>query len=112
MSQQFYVGPDYLVIHDVFLSVFWWIYCYNKRGQEHTLSSRYFGLSGPSSVSVVEAETSRRKRVLLPILYCNNTCKTTKVTEEYIKDDEAVRSNIKLLTLQYVHIELISEKSE
>ena len=24
-----YVGPDCFVVHDVFLSVFWWIYCYN-----------------------------------------------------------------------------------
>ena len=24
-----YVGPDRFVVHDVFLSVFWWIYCYN-----------------------------------------------------------------------------------
>ena len=29
VSQQSYVGPDCFIVHDVFLSVFWWIYCYN-----------------------------------------------------------------------------------
>ena len=29
VSQQFYVGPDRFIIHDVFLSVFWWLYCSN-----------------------------------------------------------------------------------
>ena len=41
------------------------------------------------------AETSRLKRVLLSIL--NVTIYPSKDTEKYIADDEAVRSNIKLL---------------
>ena len=47
VTQQFYVGLDRFVLRNVFLSVFWWIYCYGKRGQQHTFSSRRFGLSGP-----------------------------------------------------------------
>ena len=49
--KSFYVAPDHFVVCDVFLSVFWWIYCYNKLGQEHTFPSRRFGLSRPSSVN-------------------------------------------------------------
>ena len=105
VNQQFHVGPDRFVACDGFLSVFWLIYCYNKYGQEGTFLSRHYGLFRFSSVLVCahwyfkgpeEAEMSRRKRVFLSILIV--TIDPSTDTEKYIADDEAVWSNIKLLT--------------
>ena len=77
VGQQFSVGLDCFVVRDVFLSDFWWIYCYNKHGQENTFLSRCFDLSGPR-----EAETSRRECVLLSTLIV--TIDPPKDTEKYI----------------------------
>ena len=86
--QQFYVGPDRFVVREVFLSVFWWIYCYNKHGQEHTFPSRRFGLE-------------RMKRLDGNVCSCPRyiaTIDPAKDTEKYIVDDKVVQSNTKLLT--------------
>ena len=56
VSQQFYVGLDLFVVHNVFPSVFWWIYW-----------STHWHLRRPR-----KAETSKWKRVLLFTLYFNN----------------------------------------
>ena len=68
VRQQFYVGPDRFVVRDVFLSVFWWIYCYNIRldGNVCSFQSNIVTINPP------------------------------KDTEKYIVDDKAVRSNKKL----------------
>ena len=73
-----YVGPDRFVVHNLFLSVFWWIYCYSKYGQEHTFSPRRFNHFRPKV-----AETSRQKRVLLSILVV--TIYPSKDTEKCIR---------------------------
>ena len=72
IMQQFYVGPNSFDVLDVFLNVFWWIYCYNKYMDKSTRFRQ-------------EAETSRRKRVLLSILIL--TIDPSKDTEKYIADD-------------------------
>ena len=59
-EQQFYVGPDHFIVHDVFLSVFWWLYCYNKHGQEHTFPSIVTVLvAQPLSTLIVTIDPSK-----------------------------------------------------
>ena len=79
-----YVGPDRFVIHDAFLSVFWWTYCYNKYGQEHTFSSRRCDHFKPSSV----------------LVWAKTECLSP---HQYITDDEAVQSNIKKMYATVAH---------